>query len=248
MRPTIDIPKGRLPKECGQTTHGSSFARNAGPPTSFRLATGEEIENSSKLVSGTCTDSNYGVKSLQDSSTFGGNSQETSNDAEEDDCLGQRRSTTIGLTERQSYDIFKEHREQDKASNGAMSSPQPGSDRHSPPSMSQSIVSLASISLDSQAHLSSSPSSPKSTSNRSFNPSDEEFIDEGASQAIVSSEDDEIEPRPIITDSIPQLVMPSIRLPSRRPFTERGRGMGRLKVLIAGDSGEYIPFCVRLWK
>ncbi|KAK0653843.1 hypothetical protein QBC41DRAFT_351593 [Cercophora samala] len=37
--------------------------------------------------------------------------------------------------------------------------------------------------------------------------------------------------------SAPQLIMPSIKMPSRRPFTEQGRQMGRLKVLIAGDSG-----------
>ena len=35
----------------------------------------------------------------------------------------------------------------------------------------------------------------------------------------------------------PQLVMPSIKMPSRRPFTAEGKRMGRLKVLIAGDSG-----------
>ncbi|KAI1504272.1 hypothetical protein F5X99DRAFT_373076 [Biscogniauxia marginata] len=35
----------------------------------------------------------------------------------------------------------------------------------------------------------------------------------------------------------PQLVMPSIKMPSRRPFTESGKNMGRLKVLLAGDSG-----------
>jgi hypothetical protein len=38
--------------------------------------------------------------------------------------------------------------------------------------------------------------------------------------------------------SASQLVMPSIKMPSRRPFTEKGRNIGRLKVLIAGDSGE----------
>lgn len=35
----------------------------------------------------------------------------------------------------------------------------------------------------------------------------------------------------------PQLVMPSIQMPSRRPFTEVGKSIGRLKVLVAGDSG-----------
>jgi hypothetical protein len=39
------------------------------------------------------------------------------------------------------------------------------------------------------------------------------------------------------TSSAPQLIMPSIKMPSRRPFTAEGKAMGRLKVLIAGDSG-----------
>ncbi|CCC11520.1 hypothetical protein SMACR_02178 [Sordaria macrospora] len=37
--------------------------------------------------------------------------------------------------------------------------------------------------------------------------------------------------------SAPQLIMPSIKMPSRRPFTDQGKSMGRLKVLVAGDSG-----------
>lgn len=38
-------------------------------------------------------------------------------------------------------------------------------------------------------------------------------------------------------DSAPQLVMPSINMPSRRPFTETGKNLGRLKILLAGNSG-----------
>jgi len=37
--------------------------------------------------------------------------------------------------------------------------------------------------------------------------------------------------------SAPQLIMPSIKMPSRRPFTDEGKRLGRVKVLIAGDSG-----------
>ncbi|KAF3012171.1 hypothetical protein E8E14_005998 [Neopestalotiopsis sp. 37M] len=36
--------------------------------------------------------------------------------------------------------------------------------------------------------------------------------------------------------SAPQLVMPSIKMPSRRPFTATGKSLGRLKVLCAGAS------------
>lgn len=44
-------------------------------------------------------------------------------------------------------------------------------------------------------------------------------------------------PDMVDSGSAPQLIMPSIKMPSRRPFTETGKAMGRLKVLIAGDSG-----------
>ncbi|KAH7360393.1 Septin-domain-containing protein [Rhexocercosporidium sp. MPI-PUGE-AT-0058] len=65
------------------------------------------------------------------------------------------------------------------------------------------------------------------------------LLDEVASQAIVSSGDEDKEMGTDMVDSgsAPQLVMPSIKMPSRRPFTDRGKNMGRLKVLIAGDSG-----------
>lgn len=53
---------------------------------------------------------------------------------------------------------------------------------------------------------------------------------------------EDTEPRPcgpsmMDSGSAPQLIMPSIKMPSRRPFTNEGKHMGRLKVLIAGDSG-----------
>ena len=46
--------------------------------------------------------------------------------------------------------------------------------------------------------------------------------------------------------SAPQLVMPSIKMPSRRPFTEVGKSMGRLKVLVAGDTGKLSEFASSL--
>jgi hypothetical protein len=64
------------------------------------------------------------------------------------------------------------------------------------------------------------------------------FMDDSASQAIMSSgEEEETTPDMMDSGSAPQLVMPSIKMPSRRPFTEKGKNMGRLKILIAGDSG-----------
>lgn len=43
----------------------------------------------------------------------------------------------------------------------------------------------------------------------------------------------------------PQLVMPSIKMPSRRPFTEEGKAIGRLKVLIAGEKGRFVVFLLQ---
>jgi hypothetical protein len=84
----------------------------------------------------------------------------------------------------------------------------------------------------------SAPSSPKSASTRSLRKSDEESIsDETGSQAIASSGEDETEAQSTLMDSAPQLIMPSIKMPSRRPFTQRGKGIGRLKILIAGNQG-----------
>lgn len=78
--------------------------------------------------------------------------------------------------------------------------------------------------------LGSTPGSPISRRG-----SESEFMtDDAASQAIMSSGEEEDEHVP---QEASQLVMPSLSLPSRRPFTEKGRHLGRLKILIAGDSG-----------
>lgn len=84
----------------------------------------------------------------------------------------------------------------------------------------------------------SAPGSPKSTSTQSLRKSDDESIsDETGSQAIASSGEDEVEAQSALMDSAPQLIMPSIKMPSRRPFTQRGKGIGRFKILIAGNHG-----------
>ncbi|KAK4547067.1 hypothetical protein LTR36_001288 [Oleoguttula mirabilis] len=86
------------------------------------------------------------------------------------------------------------------------------------------------------------PSTPRSGSPKSFRLSDEEgsVLDETGSQVIQSSngEDDEdgcMEESK--GSSMPQLVMPSIAMPTRRPFTEKGRRMGRVKIMVVGHNG-----------
>ncbi|KAF2476193.1 uncharacterized protein BDR25DRAFT_252050 [Lindgomyces ingoldianus] len=83
------------------------------------------------------------------------------------------------------------------------------------------------------------PSTPKSVSLQSLKLSDDDSgMDEMTSQAITSSgEEEEQDTQQENSSSFPQLVMPSIEMPTRRPFTPKGKSMGKLKVLIAGESG-----------
>ena len=237
MRPGVDVAGGRARKELDPA---SSTPVGHGTPISFRMATEEELQGSTSVPSNQVDDSTYGVRSLQDT-IYDGTSlyknKKEESDTQDDDEIsqsGRRYPTLRPKPKHQTRDSSRENVGPSHPATGDSSPSHPIQEGPSPPSMSHS---LASLSLDSQAPLSSLPSSPKSTSNRSFRPSDEDSIDDGGSQAIASSEDDDVEPHSEIQDSSPQLIMPSIKLPSRRPFTDRGRRMGRLKVLIAGDSG-----------
>lgn len=91
---------------------------------------------------------------------------------------------------------------------------------------------------------SSLPSSPKSVSNHSLRPLDEMSItDEINSQALESGDEDErLRASPNLgPGGLSQFIMPSLKMPSRRPFTERGKAMGRFKVLLAGAPGKLSP-------
>ncbi len=87
-------------------------------------------------------------------------------------------------------------------------------------------------------------STPNSVSLRSLRLSDDEYsVDDAGSQVLTSSGEDEEEadetmlPDGAQTESLPQLVMPSISMPRRRPFTERGKNIGKLKIMVAGSKG-----------
>ena len=194
----------------------------------------EEKEQATASPSELGTDSTYGVKSLGESMYNGAPDAAVGDhkDEEEDgeDGHERRRSTLRPL--QSARESSSECLEPTSPIQTVDSSPS----RHGQPASPLQSMSHSLLSLDSQAPLSSLPSSPKSFSNHSFRPSDEDSMDEG-SQAIVSSSEDDSRPSADLRESAPQLIMPSIKMPSRRPFTERGRTMGRLKVLIAGDSG-----------
>ena len=131
-----------------------------------------------------------------------------------------------------------------------MASKQPDSSKSSPARPHKRKVSnhatststpLTPLNLEAPSPMPTSalPSTPKSVSLQSLKLSDEESaVDDAASQAIASSseeEDEDTQHGEFM--SFPQLVMPSIQMPTRRPFTDKGKALGKLKVLVAGESG-----------
>lgn len=204
-----------------------------GPPTSFFLATEDMLNRAQSDSDNLGVDSTFGVRSLQETASEAREELEGAegNDDETEEDHGGRRSTLRAFTKARA----SSHEDSSHGKGGDVDSPLSGILR-----LSSALPSVSSLSQDSQGAHPSLPSSPKSTSSRSFRPSDQESVYDGASQAIASSEDEADAARsPTALDTAPQLVMPSIQMPSRRPFTERGRSMGKLKILLAGDSGQF---------
>jgi hypothetical protein len=122
-----------------------------------------------------------------------------------------------------------------KAREPAFCQGSPGGINHMPPLQQEALTPLLVPS-----DTSSLPSSPKSTSTRSLRPSEAgSTTGDTGSQAIMSSGDEE--PGPGLSSQLmeeaPQLIMPSIKIPSRRPFTDRGKRIGNFKILVAGGKG-----------
>lgn len=230
MRPGGDVLGGRPRKDVEAATPAPSPSN--GTPTSFFIASEDAMLGRSfrePTVEG--HESNFGVASLQDT-IYSGEAEREDEKNDSDSRDGRRRSTlkipghgrysSPGSLERALQAHFKD-------SSSAYSSV-----RRTSPTASGSMTSLSQVSPSQGLSL---PSSPKSTSTHSSRPLDEDSLDEAAGRAIGSGEEDEAYYASPLQDSAPQLIMPSIQMPSRRPFTERGKATGRLKILIAGDSG-----------
>jgi hypothetical protein len=213
----------------------ASDLRNAGPTTYF-LAHEDDMDDGDADVK---ENSAFGVHSLEE--TIAGSSmgsklcddESVAEEEGEEESTASNRRSTIRPTDR---DHVEEISLPSKHTSRASSNPRPSPQMPIPTSQP-----LTPLFLASPADGSSLPSSPKSTSTRSFKQLDEESaLDETGSQAITSGGEDDLflEMPSEIQDSAPQLIMPSIKMPSRRPFTQRGKEMGRFKVLIAGGTGK----------
>ena len=219
---------------------GHSGASSHGP-TAFFLKSEEDMEQSLAASQHTESaarqlDSTYGVQSLADTleATFGHESH---------------AGSSMGDSARVTPTSIKERRPSYGSPRASLRDT--GSCKSSPSRLlgkktSSNIVSKPStplnVDLASPAPPSAMPSTPRSLSLHSSKLSDEEpGLDEVASQAVASSGDEEEDTLLDEPSSFPQLVMPSLQMPSRRPFTAKGKAMGKLKMLVAGEAGTSLP-------
>ncbi|KAL9088050.1 MAG: hypothetical protein Q9165_006391 [Trypethelium subeluteriae] len=221
----------------------------SGAPTTFFLKREEDLNNASSVEdvqaaeasSATVRDSSYGVQSLEDAigSAFLENG-EGEKDGHKSTVLGKRKSPKnpvhpkiIAAAQR----IISP--ESPRASSSLASSPSQNSGRRSSQiSISQPLTPFRL----SPTPGSGAPSSPKTGSLKSLKLSDDESAaDDAESQAVESGNEDEHdhnEENSLFQPAkAPQLVMPSIKMPTRRPFTDRGKQIGKLKILVAGPAG-----------
>ena len=146
-------------------------------------------------------------------------------------------SMTSSAKETQNSTSHSSSRVWSRQSEGGHSTPTKHRRKASPHIFSTSPTSIPlDVSLSRPASV--IPGTPRSHSVRSLNLSDEESGSDGPANPSISGEEDEGVAQQDSFRTFPQLVMPRIQMPARRPFTTKGKAMGKLKILIVGESGQ----------
>lgn len=223
MRPTpaaLDQAEPRPRKSSAADPSTLPTDRSSVTPSSFFLS--RDAESSQNLFERRCSTrfAPEAVSSLQDPIDDTGSAGKPSPRIVEGQHSGSRRRSTIRPA---GYDRSR----RDSSAN-----------RHS---HTQEAIERPTTPSPLPSMATSLPESPQSLSSRSIPRSDDGAIsDETSSQAVASSEDDGEagDAHPLIQDSQPELIMPSIKMPSRRPFTERGSRLGKFKILVTGAKCE----------
>ena len=253
MRPLVGGETALQSRSRKQSFADPEATSNAAVPgngtlTTFFMASESMLERSGTISIGPGSSTNFGVQSIDE--TTDGLHRCTEIEEEEvneaNSIQGNRRRSTIKRGIFYNRDSSADGISQASESNSTSSSPRRPRPR---PQCSGAHTSqpLTPISFASPALGLSLPSSPKSTSTLSLRHSDEESLDDGGgSQAVVSSGEEDADTQSPVHEVTPQLIMPSIKMPSRRPYTERGKDIGRLKILFAGDSGMLIGLLIAL--
>jgi hypothetical protein len=242
MRPSVGadplpVPPRKLSFSNSEVTTPTPLPGN-GAVTTFFMASESMLEASGSTAVDNTSDSNFGIRSL-DSTADGMESDIMDNVQRSPDKHTIKQKSGYMGKGRKRAEYHMEGSSNTSARSSPDASPLPRHQQRQFPETAPQL--LTPTLLPSPAPGSSVLSSPKSTSTHSLRLSDEESLEDASSQAVVSSGDEDVEPWPGLQGLPPQLIMPSIMMPSRRPFTERGKNVGRLKVLIAGASGMAIP-------
>lgn len=189
-------------------------------------------------------DSTYGVQSLADTLETAFGSEPPSGDSSQSSAPAHTSSSRLAA-QRPSHDSSRSVRRD--LGSSKLTPHRPSSKKTSAQS---SLHPCSPLNTESRSPVAPSamPSTPRSVSLQSLKLSDEEGgFDESASQVITSSGDEEEETTLEESGSFPQLVMPSLQMPSRRPFTTKGKAMGKLKVLVAGQAGTSLPLRIMVY-
>ncbi|KAL1997924.1 hypothetical protein VTN02DRAFT_417 [Thermoascus thermophilus] len=209
MRPAV--PDVRPPRSRKPSVAEPVVPSWSGPrsaaPATFFLARDAPLDHGD---ANSPRDSMYGVQSLENtisSAGLGASDHDGPDDDDNDDMPSTERRSTITP-----LDL---HDDRPPSSHLSLSRP---------------ITPLGLASSDGPSSL---PSSPRSITDHSL-------PDDMASPALLAVEDDG--PGAAADghnghDGPSQLIMPRIKMPSRRPFTAKGRAMGRFKILVAGAPG-----------
>ncbi|KAL5373855.1 hypothetical protein DPSP01_012390 [Paraphaeosphaeria sporulosa] len=236
MRP---LPGGDAPLSSNPRSRKSSFVDasglSGGPlshvPTTFFMRTEDDMEQSMQASRNTAAvkrqkESNFGVQSLADTLEAAFGSETQAGDSRGDHARAQATQCK--------RNIMRASRDSSRAT-GTRSE----SCKTSPPRTNRRDRSTHSQSNPlSPMPTSALPSTPTSASLQSVKLSDEETEpNEATSEVVGSGHDAENATTVDQFSGFPQLVMPSIQMPSRRPFTTKGKAMGKLKVLVAGQAG-----------
>ena len=247
MRPLVPdaVPERPRKPSCPEMSV-STESQHTAPPETFFLTRQSDNDDDCKAVSQPeegpgPRGSTYGVQSLQDTI----NESTGTPDSPQMMADGPSEPPTTNQTLHRDHPALRriaaetaasKARQPDNETSSLSATTATTSKTHPNPDAPASL-SITPLMLGSPAEPVSLPSSPKSMRSR---PSEEVSLpDEASSHAVPSDDDIPSGSQSLLQDSVPQLVMPSIKMPSRRPFTERGKSMGRLKILLAGASGMF---------
>jgi hypothetical protein len=240
-------PRTKKQQQQQQQQHSSTdagIAANPGhalPPTTFFLRNERDM-NEQKTTHD--QDNDYGVQSLNETleAAFSYKSPDASPspDSAKKKKIGNSVHPKIAAAAQRI--ITSEERSSARSFSQAHPVPRPLTP--SPTRRHARSESLTSLGRSFTPLRASHSSTPRSGSVKSLRLSDEEgsLIDDSTSQNLHLSSEEEDGPADdtLVDDaqsSIPQLVMPSISMPARRPFTERGKRIPKLKVMVVGSSG-----------